>query len=147
VDERRVSATRVIPAPADAIFALLADPARHPELDGSSMVQRPTGSEPPTRLAKGSRFGMAMKLGPIPYRMSNQVIEFEEGRRIAWRHLGRHVWRWELEPVEGGTKVTETWDWAPMGPAGKVLEALKVPARNQAAMERSLDRLAGLVGR
>ena len=48
-----------------------------------------------------------------------QVVEFEEGRRIAWQtrgpgHIGKHVagriWRYELEPVEGGTLVRESWD-------------------------------------
>ena len=36
----------------------------------------------------------------------------EEGRRIAWAHLGGWRWRYEFEPVEGGTKVTETFDWS-----------------------------------
>ena len=50
-----------------------------------------------------------MKVG-APYRISNVVVEFDEGRRIGWRHFGHHVWRYELEPVDGGTLVRETWD-------------------------------------
>ncbi|HEX4865755.1 MAG TPA: SRPBCC family protein, partial [Acidimicrobiales bacterium] len=66
----------------------------------------------------GSRFGLAMRLG-LPYAMESEVIEFEEPRRIAWqtrgptrlgRLFGGRIWRYELEPVEGGTRVRESWD-------------------------------------
>jgi hypothetical protein len=60
---------------------------------------------------------MSMKM-VVPYSMVNEVVEFEENRRIAWeprmRALtlvsGGRIWRYELEPVDGGTRVTETWD-------------------------------------
>jgi hypothetical protein len=55
-----------------------------------------------------------MRLG-LPYLIRNVVVEFEENRRIAWRHFGRHVWRYELEPVDGGTRVRETWDLSQEG--------------------------------
>jgi uncharacterized protein YndB with AHSA1/START domain len=111
-----VTVERVIPAPPEAIFGLLADPARHHDIDGSgTVVEAKEGSQ---RLVLGSRFGMAMKMG-IPYSMVSEVVEFEEGRRIAWQtrgagRIGKHVagriWRYELEPVEGGTRVRESWD-------------------------------------
>ena len=47
----------------------------------------------------------------VPYKMTNTVVEFEENRRIAWRHLGGHIWRYILEPVDGGTKVVEQFDY------------------------------------
>jgi uncharacterized protein YndB with AHSA1/START domain len=112
----QVSVERLIPAPAEAIFELLASPARHHELDGSGHVQRPKGA--PDRLSQGSSFSMAMRMG-VPYSMVSTVIEFEEGRRIAWqthgptaigRYVGGRIWRYELEPTEGGTLVRETWD-------------------------------------
>lgn len=111
-----VSVQRVIPAPPDAIFDLLADPDRHHDIDGSGTVL--AAKEGSQRLALGSRFGMSMKMG-VPYSMVSEVIEFDEGRRIAWqtrgptrlgRHAGGRIWRYELEPVEGGTRVTESWD-------------------------------------
>ena len=80
----------------------------------------------------------------VPYRITNQVVEFEEGRRIAWRHFGGHIWRWELEPVEGGTQVRETFDWAPSR-APWFLELIGYPARNRRGIEASLPRLAALV--
>jgi uncharacterized protein YndB with AHSA1/START domain len=111
-----VSVERVIDAPPEAIFDLLADPKRHREIDGSGTVRDPRG--PVERLRLGSRFGMSMKMG-IPYAMESRVIEFDEPKLIAWqttgptrvgRHFGGRVWRYELEPVEGGTRVRETWD-------------------------------------
>jgi uncharacterized protein YndB with AHSA1/START domain len=132
----------VVAAPPEAVFDLLADPARHPELDGSGTVQgRRSG---PARLALGARFGMRMRLG-VPYAITNEVVEFEEGRRIAWRHLGHHVWRWELAPVPEGTRVTETFDWG-VARSPRALELARVPARNARSIEATLARLPQVVG-
>src|SRR3954447_24323527 len=111
------SSERVIPAAPEEIFDLLADPSRHRDIDGSGSVREAKGGS--QRLALGSKFGMSMKAG-IPYSMTNEVIEFEENRRIAWQTKvpyswgqklgGGRIWRYELEPVDGGTRVRETWD-------------------------------------
>ncbi len=77
----------------------------------------------------------------VPYPIENTVVEFEEGHLIAWRHLGGHRWRYELEPVEGGTKVTETFDWS-TSKSPAALELLRIPQRNTASIEKTLDRLA-----
>jgi uncharacterized protein YndB with AHSA1/START domain len=112
-----VSVERVVPAGPAAIFALVADAARHPEIDGSGAV-RQVKAGAPQRLSLGTTFGMSMKLG-VSYSMVSTVIEFEEGRRIAWqsrpkgfvgKFVGGRIWRYELEPVEGGTLVRESWD-------------------------------------
>lgn len=112
-----VSVSRVIAAPAKPIFDLLADPAGHTQIDGSGTL---TGARSGgRRLALGDSFGMSMNWG-VSYATRNVVVEFEENRRIAWQTLapqallqklftGR-IWRYELEEVEGGTRVTETWD-------------------------------------
>ncbi len=145
-----VTAERVIPAPAAAIFDVLADPARHPEIDGSGSVRRARPGSA-ARLAKGATFGMDMQRG-MRYGMVSTVTEFDEGKRIAWspkpangrgaRLVGR-IWRYELEPVDGGTRVRETWDISH--------EALRFVLRYVAAsrtrqdMAKSLERLEGLV--
>ena len=107
------SVERVIPAPPEKIFELLADPAKHCEIDGSGTVKRTKGDT--ERLKLGSKFGMHMKLG-LPYSMESTVIEFEDGRRIAWqsrppgiggRFGGGRIWRYELEPVDGGTRARD----------------------------------------
>jgi uncharacterized protein YndB with AHSA1/START domain len=112
-----VSTERLIRAPAPTIFDVIADPRRHPDFDGSGSVKK-ARSDAPARLFKGATFAMDMKRG-LRYGMANTVTEFEEGRTIAWapkpangkgaRFFGR-VWRYELEPVDGGTLVRETWD-------------------------------------
>src|SRR5688500_5898416 len=135
---RTVSVQRIIPAPPEQVFDVLADPSKHPVIDGSGSV-RAARAGSGERLALGSRFGMSMRSG-APYGMRKQGVEFEEGRRIAWRHFGGHRWRYELEPVDGGTRVTETFD----GDAGRapfVLDLMKATTRNKPAMEKTLERL------
>jgi uncharacterized protein YndB with AHSA1/START domain len=140
--QRAVHAERVIAAPAAAIFDVLADPHRHPEIDGSGSVRAVKSSTP--RLALGATFSMDMHFG-AKYSTRNRVVEFEEGRRIAWHHFSRFIWRYELTDVEGGTKVTETFDYSE--PWGFVIELLGLPARNQASMQRTLVRLESVVTR
>ena len=138
-----VSRSTVVPAPAQEIFDLLADPRRHGEIDGSGSVKA-AHDDAPQRLALGVTFGMDMRIG-VPYNITNTVVEFEEGRRIAWRHFGGHIWRYVLEPVEGGTKVTEEFDWkkakSPIG-----LRLINAPRRNAVAMERTLQNLKARFG-
>lgn len=138
---KQVSASRVIAAPPERIFDLLADPARHKDFDGSGSVRGARGGS--ERLRLGSRFGMSMRIG-VPYAISNEVVEFEEGRRIGWRHFARHVWRYELDPVDGGTRVTETFDWAP-APGGAAYPLLGIPERNRRSIEATLARLDAVV--
>jgi hypothetical protein len=77
-----VSVQRVMRAPATAIFDVLADPRRHPEIDGSGTVRR-ARPDAPDRLSLGATFAMSMRRG-LRYGMINTVTEFDEGRRIAW---------------------------------------------------------------
>ena len=139
MSRRIVSETRVIAAPRQRLFDLVADPAMHPRIDGSGTVLGPTAGGP-ERLALGARFGMGMRMG-LPYRTGNRVVEFEEGRRIGWWHLNRAVWRWEFADVEGGTRVTESFDWS-RSPVKPLMA--RFASRNAAAMRRSLERLEGL---
>jgi len=139
---RKVSVSRVIPAPASAIFAVLTDPGMHPVIDGSGSV-RQSRSGNPDHLTLGSKFSMSMKIG-VPYLIRNTVVEFEADRLIAWRHFNGHRWRYELEPVEGGTKVTETFDWS-TARIPKFIELMGYPKKHPAAMEKTLERLEGVV--
>jgi hypothetical protein len=143
-----VSVERVIDAPASALFAVVADANRHPEIDGSGTVIK-TKAGTPEKLTLGSTFGMSMKMG-IPYSMSNTVIEFEQDRRIAWRtvqagplgrFLGGRIWRYEFDPVDGGTKVTESWDIS-QDKQAFFLKHGKVGQQTATSMSKTLDRLA-----
>jgi len=138
---RVVSASRVIAAPPAPIFDLLADPSKHPLLDGSGSVGALRST--PERLTLGSRFSMSMRLLGLPYTTKNIVSEFAENRVIAWHHVGRFVWRYELEVVDGGTEVTESFDYSPLW--GISLVPLGIPEKNRASMELTLERLDQLV--
>jgi uncharacterized protein YndB with AHSA1/START domain len=140
-DDRVERASRVVAAPPDAVFDLLADPSKHPLIDGSGSVR--SAVDGPARLTLGSRFGMRMRFG-VPYRITNEVVEFDEPRLIAWRHLGGHVWRYRLEPVDGGTLVTEEFDWR-TSRAPWALRLIGAPTRNRESIEETLDRLAAQV--
>jgi len=146
MSERVVSVSRVIQATPEAIFDVLADPARHAEIDGSGMVQKLRGES--SRLELGSKFGMDMKLGIIPYRITNTVVEFEPNSLIAWHHFSHHRWRYQLEAVAesdgGGTKVTESFDWS-TARSPKALELTGYPKKHPANMEATLERLAAVV--
>lgn len=136
------SARITIDVPAAEIFDVLTDPRRHPDFDGSGTVLESVSG--PSRLTMGSRFGMSMHL-KVPYRIGNEVVEFEPDRRIAWCHFYKHRWRYELEPVDASTTVvTETFDGSTaLFPPG--LYALNAYDNNQRAVVRTLERLKQLL--
>jgi hypothetical protein len=133
-----VSVERFIPAAPGLIFEILADPRQHSKIDGSGSVKAAKVSAP-SRLSKGSKFTMDMKI-LIPYKMTNTVVEFEENRRIAWQHFGGHIWRYILEPVDGGTKVTEQFDYNGSKSA-LVLKLRGSMASNEKFMVKTLENI------
>lgn len=134
---RRVSVSRTIAAEPSAIFAVLTDPAAHGVIDGSGTVRQVRGN--PERLRLGSRFTMGMRMG-LPYVVKNEVVEYAEDRLIAWQHFGRHRWRYQLEPVAGGTLVTETFDWS-TARSPWFIERMGYPRTHPEGMTRTLERL------
>jgi hypothetical protein len=143
-----VTVERLIAAPASDIFRIVSDVGHHPEIDGSGAVVKPKGGVPGA-LTLGSTFGMSMKAG-VPYSMSNTVIEFEQDRRIAWktvlsgflgRYIGGRIWRYELEPVEGGTLVRESWDIS-QDKQSTFLRRGKLPSATADGMTKTLESLA-----
>jgi len=102
------SARIIINAPAEKIFAILSNPHRHKEIDGTKTIQENISG--PDKLILGSKFGMKMRLG-VNYRILNTVVEYEENSLIGWRHVGRWIWRYELVNIGPQmTQVTETFD-------------------------------------
>lgn len=133
-----VSRSTIVPAPAQLVFDLLADPRRHGEIDGSGSIQS-AQLDAPERLSLNATFGMKMKIG-LPYKITNTVVEFEENKTIAWRHFGGHIWRYILEPVDGGTKVTEQFDWN-TSKSPLILKLRKSPQENAKSIEKTLENL------
>ena len=111
------SVERVIPARPEQVFALLVDPSRHPDIDGSGTVKSVVSTD--RELAEGSAFTMKMDHG-FGYTMRNTVIDLIPNQVIAWqtrppafpfsRLIGGRIWRYDLTPTDGGTLVRETWD-------------------------------------
>lgn len=140
--DRKVSASTVVAAPPSEVFALLADPHRHHEFDGSGSVRAAVSG--PRRLALGDRFGMQMKI-TVPYRITNEVVEFEQDRRIAWCHFAKARWRYELESVAGGTRVTETFDYG-VSRFPRAIELARFPEGNRKSIRDTLRRLKTIFG-
>lgn len=136
--DKIVWASRRIEAAPDVIFALLVDPSRHHEIDGSGTVQS-GHPDNPQRLALGDKFGMSMKMG-VPYRITNEVVEFEQNRRIAWRHFGHHIWRYDLEPDGEATVVTESFEWG-TARFPPFYEWMNYPEKHMPSIEATLQRL------
>jgi hypothetical protein len=144
-DARIRSAEIVVEADPTTVFDVLADPTQHALFDGSESVKGSVSGPP--RLYLGARFGMRMQR-IAPYVIRNTVTEFEEDRLIAWRHFGRHVWRYALTPAGAtsgqATRVTESFDYRP-APGAWVYERIGIPDANASAIEVSLQRLKVLV--
>lgn len=142
-EQRIVSAERIIAAAPEAIFELIADPSQQPRWDGNDNLA--SAAEGQRVRAVGDLFTMNLtKDGAV---RENRVVEFEEGRRIAWlpAPVGEqppgHLWRWELEPVEGATLVRHTYDWTRLEDPKRVERARST---TESSLSASIDRLAAL---
>ncbi|HTX63402.1 MAG TPA: SRPBCC family protein [Acidimicrobiales bacterium] len=150
-----VEVTRRIPLPATRVFALLTDPARHPEIDGSGMLRHALDARPVRGV--GDTFVMAMHNDEMgDYEMTNHVVEYETDRRIAWEPVlsaatrdedvagigssAHQRWGYTLVPGgEGVTIVTETFDCSESPEWLK--KAVRGGQRWLTAMAASLERL------
>lgn len=141
-EDRVVRASREIAAPAATIFELIADPTEQPRWDGNDNLAE---AAPGQRVrAVGDVFVMTLTKGS---ERANHVVEFEEGRRIAWKPsevdgpaFGQ-LWRWELDPTgDGSTHVTHTYDWTDLHrPEARLQRARSTTSDT---LRASLDRLA-----
>ena len=140
--DQQVSVSRVIDASAAQIFGVVSDASLHHVIDGSGTVQGSRGK--PEQLRLGSKFSMSMKMG-LPYVIGSEVVEFEQDRLIAWAHIGKHRWRYEIEvlsddPDHPQCRVTETFDWS-TSRLPKAIELMGYPKKHLPNMERTLERL------
>lgn len=140
---RKISRSIEVARPAGELFALVADPHRHHELDGSGTVH--DAIKGPNSLALGDKFAVKMKMFGLPYRITSKVTDLRNDRVVEWQHPGGHRWRWEFEPIDATrTLVTETFDYSTV-PAvqAKLLEATGLARKNVAGIENTLTKLAG----
>src|SRR5258705_13106552 len=141
-----VTASREIAAPADKIFELIADPSLQPRWDGNDNLAEAQAGQ--RVRAVGDVFTMTITMGSD---RDNHVVEFDEGRLIAWRpsEPGQeppgHLWRWQLEHVDDArTLVTHTYDWTQLTDEKRMARARDTTVDR---LQASLDRLAQLAER
>lgn len=148
--EDRIVVEREIAAPAEQIFAILADPKLHPSTDATGMVR---GTEAEAITAVGQRFDMRMHAEAMggDYVMTNEVIEFEANRAIAWRPAPQGkdapgwTWAYRLEPIDAGrARVRMTYDWSAV-PQPVREELGGFPPFGREVLEGSLAKLAETV--
>ena len=150
----RIEVSRLIPAPAEAVFAVLTDPKGHVDIDASGMLLDAEGD--PVRQA-GDRFVVHMDreaLGDRPlgkYDVEVLITEFAPGKEIAWTveagkgpHL-RHIYGYRLDPADGGTLVTSYYDWSEISPEWK--GRLVFPVVPESALKSTLGILERTVRR
>ena len=138
---RKVTRRVAVQAPAATIFAIVGDPHRHPELDGSGTI-RDVPVKGPHVPGEGARFSVGMKQYGVPYTITSVVTAYEKDRLLEWRHPLGHRWRWELaETRPGTTEVTETFDYT-TAMAPRALEMIGQPTRNAAGITATLQALA-----
>ncbi|MSV92491.1 MAG: dimethyladenosine transferase [Actinobacteria bacterium] len=134
------SARITIQAAPSSVFSILNNPKRHKEIDGSATITANISG--PDELTLGSKFGMKMHL-VIDYRILNIVVEYKKDELIAWRHLGRWRWRYELMDLgNGSTQVTETFDGSYAPAIAQIwLNLRKAYPWTQIAVAKTLVRL------
>lgn len=138
---RRVSRSVQVAAPVAEVFALIADPHRHHDLDGSGTV-RDVDVKGPHRLKEGDRFTVGMTQYGVPYKITSTATAVEENHVVEWQHPLGHKWRWELAEVSPGTtKVTETFDYS-TAKLPFVIELTGYQKKNADGIESTLTALA-----
>ena len=156
--EDRVSATRVIDAPAEAIFAVLTDPAKHAAIDGTGWVVRGSRESKPLTAA-GQIFRMSMYHPNHPdgsYQTANRVQAIDPPRTVSWEtgeeagdgtlRLGGWSWRYDLTPAgPSSTAVTLSYDWS--AAPDTIRERMAFPPFPPEHLSNSLAHLAELVTR
>ncbi|MGY4720067.1 SRPBCC family protein [Naumannella cuiyingiana] len=124
----RIEVSRVVPAGAAEVFAVLRDPEGHVAIDASGMLQ---GSDGRPVEAAGESFVVHMDreaLGDLPmgkYDVEVVFTRYEPDTEIAWTIHGTikppigHVFGYRLEPVAEGTRVVSYYDWSDAAPEWK----------------------------
>ncbi|CAI9410616.1 hypothetical protein AESSP_02475 [Aestuariimicrobium sp. T2.26MG-19.2B] len=142
LEDSTVSASAVVQAPAEVIFELVADPAKQPSWDGNDNL---SNADQGQRVhAVGDVFVMNNTSGKVKH---NRVVAFEEGRTIAWAPADAgeeptgHVWRWDFERVQDGTRVTHSYDYSQQSHPGRVDYGKRLQPE---ALLASIERLKAL---
>ena len=150
---RSARVERVVDAPPGAVWAIVGDPTRTGEW--SHECVRLEWVDGATAAVPGARFRGRNRLGRSRWSRLNEVVAVEPGRSITWRtvpaplYRDSTIWRIALEPLDGGTRIVQTYEVVQLGPVMDRLFALVVPAHRdrRAALEADLRRMGELASR
>jgi hypothetical protein len=155
VDRENVSATLAVAAPAERVFAVLADPTTHSSIDGTGWVQQAVDRAPLTQVGQIFRMDMYHSNHPDgEYRVVNKVEVLDPPRTIGWLtgqekgdgrlELGGWIWRYDLAPLgPSKTDVTLTYDWSAVPQS--IREYIRFPPFGPEHLSNSLRHLADLI--
>jgi len=130
-----------IAAPVEAVYRYLADFPRHKEWSiGVAELEPITNGE----IRVGSEFKAAETV-PVKFVSFSRITALEPPRRIAWESWDNRTmrveWAFEIEPVDGRTRLVQRARIQPTSLFGRVMLNLmrkrQVPGENR----RSLDRI------
>jgi uncharacterized protein YndB with AHSA1/START domain len=120
---------RQVAAPPEVVFDVLTDHRRYPEITQLRRAELEREGEPEPNGVGAIRVLSAVPVGPP---MREEVLAYERPRRFSYTVLSGlplrdHVGTVELEPSDGGTKVTYAIRTTPTVPlaGGAVILALK----------------------
>jgi hypothetical protein len=153
--DESLSATMIIHAPADIVFAVLANPTKHAAIDGTGWVCEPLDRKPLT--AAGQIFRMAMYHPNHPdgnYQTANRIQVFDPLNTISWEtgydagdgtlRFGGWFWRYDLTPSgPSDTSVTLSYDWSAV--PDSIREHIGFPPFPPEHLSNSLAHLSALV--
>ena len=153
--DESLSATMIIHAPADVVFAVLANPTKHAAIDGTGWVCEPLDRKPLT--AAGQIFRMAMYHPNHPdgnYQTANRIQVFDPLNTISWEtgydagdgtlRFGGWFWRYDLTPSgPSDTSVTLSYDWSAV--PDSIREHIGFPPFPPEHLSNSLAHLSALV--
>jgi uncharacterized protein YndB with AHSA1/START domain len=153
--DETLRAACTIDAPAETVFAVLADPTTHQAIDGTGWVRESLDGN---RLSQvGQVFRMAMyhqNFGGMHYEVANRVEVFEPPHAIAWLpgqgaedanlEFGGWFWRYDLASRgDDRTEVTLTYDWSEV--PQPVRDQIAFPPFDPQHLQNSLKHLAAVV--
>jgi hypothetical protein len=156
VASETISVSIIIKAPVEAIFAVLANPAKHAAIDGTGWISDSLDPEPLS--ASGQIFRMAMFHPNHPngnYEIANLVEVFDPPHAVSWKpgydpgdgalRFGGWIWRYDLAQLGSSeTEVTLTYDWSAV-PEDVRQTGPKLPPFPSDHLDNSLAHLAELV--
>lgn len=152
--EETILATITIPAPAETVFGLLADPKNHAAIDGTGWVREALDSGQLSHAGQIFRVAMYHDNHPAKnYEMANKVVVFDRPHAIAWQpgqgsgdgnlSFGGWIWRYDIRGTGSSeAHVTLTYDWSAVPP--DLRTHIQFPPFDPVHLENSLGHLSNL---